>query len=471
MVVLHSHQAAPPFGVFDFNASQDGGFGWFLLTWHPEQDHVLEEIQTQIKLDIRNAQLETVSQLEIETWLKNFFAEYHWKLHALFRRTSLREKGISLLLAVLYDHDIYYVQFGRLLCGIVDEDYIRPEGRNWENFHVSSLDEMSLLGLSESDIRVKPGRITLAAKQLFAALPSTLADRLMKQNVDHATIATLLPALAESTHGCYLVLEAKSKPAIKRHRRFKRHQFSALIILLLTLAAVSYLLFGNQWLECTGRKIKQLLTSKIRLQVEQIPNELNIQSHSLRSGFEKIVQYANQPARQIRLIQEWQTDIEFMVTAAPSFDLKNIYVVSEDKLMAYTKSSKQLVWNKSLPANIRDVAVVRDNLIVFLDNRQMLCLKDNSEVEWVKESPERFAAGGLPAPQEIGSGNDPRLMGSILVVPAENTLSVYDVNSGKLLGQTKFDKRIQYLSHYDEFDNCFYAVVADGIHCIGLDIM
>jgi hypothetical protein len=38
MVSLLNRVAVFPSGMFDFNASQDGRFGWFLITWHPETD-------------------------------------------------------------------------------------------------------------------------------------------------------------------------------------------------------------------------------------------------------------------------------------------------------------------------------------------------------------------------------------------------------------------------------------------------
>ena len=48
MVSLQSLQSSPPRSVCEYKASREGRFAWFLLTWHPEKDFVLEEIVAEI---------------------------------------------------------------------------------------------------------------------------------------------------------------------------------------------------------------------------------------------------------------------------------------------------------------------------------------------------------------------------------------------------------------------------------------
>ncbi len=470
MISLLNKAAPFPGGMFDFNASQDGRFGWFLLTWHPETDPILEEIQAQIKLDIRNSDLGQTSQLEIENWLKHFFGEYHWKLHAAFRKTAMREKGISLLLAVLFDQELYIVEFGRMLCGLLEKSSLQPVGRSWTNFHVKSLDEMALLGMSETDIPVRVRRLLLPDNKRFIALPSTTADSLFKLNYDYATLDTLMQSLVEDGSGAYFILEGKPKLAVKRRPRIHRYHISAVLIILISLIALAYMRYGNRWLESTGRKVKLLLTSKNRLTVEQIPDYLNIRSQTIRRQLQKIEQYANQPARHVKLVQAWQTDLNFLITAAPAFDTENIYIISESNLMAFDKKSKKLQWKRAFASNIMEIEVIRGNLIVFLDNGQLVSLKNRDQTAWIKTSPDNLSGKQDLSPLEISSEQDPRLNASILVVPAERGMYVYDVSSGSLLSDLRFDRKLQYLSGYDAYENCFYAVVADGVYCVTLDI-
>ena len=471
MITIKNRVENFPNGMFEFNSSQDGRFGWFLLTWHPESDPILEEIQIQIKIDLRNSDLGQTSKVEIESWLREFFTEYHWKLHAALRKTSLKEKGISLFLAVMFDNELYTLEFGRMLSGLVEKDNIRPAGRAWNNFHVKSLDEMQMLGLLESDIPVKPRRIILPENQYLIALPSVFADQLMQIDIDYASFSSLLQPIFEESNGCYLMLESKSKLAAPKRTRLKPFQISALVIILLTLLALLYMQFGNRWFESTSRKMKILLTSKNRLNFEQIPQVLNIQSETLKRQLQKIERFANQPARQIKLTRSWLTDLEFLITAAPAFDFKNIYIASDNNLMAYDKGSKKLEWKTGFDANIKGMSVIRGNLIVFLDNHQMVCLRSADNIAWTMPFSDKILARQTFAPFELSSEEDPRINGSILFVPSERGIYIHDVNNGEQLAAILFEKRLQYLSDYDGYNNCFYAVVADEVHCLVLEIL
>ncbi|MFO7660011.1 MAG: hypothetical protein R6V77_03780 [Candidatus Cloacimonadaceae bacterium] len=471
MITLKDREDNFPNGMFELNSSQDGRFGWFLLTWHPEEDPILEEIQIQIKIDLRNSALGQTSKVEIESWLKDFFSEYHWKMHAAFRKTNLKEKGISLFLAVMYDNELYIMEFGRMLSGLVEKDTLKPVGRSWNNFHVKSLDEMQLLGLSENDISVKPKRIILPENQYLIALPSVFADQLMQMNFDYASINTLLISMFEESNGCYLLLESKSKLSIVKRSRIKPFQISAFIIIILTLLALLYMQFGNRWFESTGRKMKILLTSKSSLTMEQIPQYLNIESETLKRQLEKIERFANLPARQIRLNQIWQTDLNFLITANPAFDTKNIYIASDNNLMAFNKNTKKLEWKQDFAVNVKGIKIIRNNLIVFLDNQMMVCLRNGDNISWSKPTDDRILVRQAFAPLELSNDEDPRINGSILLVPSEKGIYIHDVNSGDKITEILFDKKLQFLSEYDAYDNCFYAVVADGVHCISLDIL
>jgi hypothetical protein len=267
------------------------------------------------------------------------------------------------------------------------------------------------------------------------------------------------------------MLESTSKLTLPKRPRFKRFQVTAVVIMVLTLLALLYMQFGNRWLESTGRKLKILLTSKTRLTVEQIPQYLNIQSENIKRQLQKIERIANQPARQIRLTQSWQTDLNFLITANPSFDTKNIYIASDNNLMAFDKNSKKLEWKKDFETNVKGVTVIRGNLIVFLANQQMVCLKNGEDIFWTKPIDDRILVKQTLAPFELSSEEDPRIYGSILIVPSEKGIYVHDVNSGNQITAIMFEKRLQFLSDYDAYNNCFYAVVADGVHCISLDIL
>jgi len=134
MISLHSCEASPPRSVCEYKASRDGSFAWFLLTFHPEKDNVLEEIVAEIKLEVINSKINAISRLEIEKWLKQFFSDLHWKLYGILRKTTLNEKGISLFFGVLYDDELYFVQLGRIFCVLADHKKMKPVGKDWRNY-------------------------------------------------------------------------------------------------------------------------------------------------------------------------------------------------------------------------------------------------------------------------------------------------------------------------------------------------
>ncbi|MDD2229226.1 MAG: hypothetical protein PHY48_07440, partial [Candidatus Cloacimonetes bacterium] len=146
MISLQSREASPPRSICEYRASKDGRFAWFLLTWHPEKDVVLEEIVAEIKLEVLNSEINNISRMEIEKWLRSFFADLHWKLHARLRKSSLVEKGISLFFGVLYDHELYFVKTGRIFAIVTDAKKIRSVGKDWKNYQVQSQKGLQLFG-------------------------------------------------------------------------------------------------------------------------------------------------------------------------------------------------------------------------------------------------------------------------------------------------------------------------------------
>ncbi|MDZ4182914.1 MAG: hypothetical protein U1B83_08565, partial [Candidatus Cloacimonadaceae bacterium] len=100
MISIQSRMAVAPQAMCEYQASQDGKFAWFVCAWHPEKSFALEEIQAEIKLEIINSGIRTLSKMEAEKWIKDLFADFHWKLHARFRKTDLVEKGISLFFGI-----------------------------------------------------------------------------------------------------------------------------------------------------------------------------------------------------------------------------------------------------------------------------------------------------------------------------------------------------------------------------------
>ncbi len=468
MIALHSEFSHFPQSVVEYSASKDGRFGWFLSTWHPEQDHILEEIQAQIKLEILSSNLQSVSKLNIEKWLKDFFADFHWKLHAQFRKTALREKGISLFFGVLFDHELFFVQFGRLVCAVTDAKSINPVGNKWQNLHVSSLEKLSLLGEPEKDIKVRTHRFFIPEKQKFIVLTAGIAASLFDNNPDPSSVTTLIEANTTESDACWLILEGRTKLLRPTRRRFTRLQVSTLVLLMISILTILYMVFGNRFIDQGTRKLKLIFQEKKTTRWEQIPNYLNLDSSNIIKQLERIV---NMPARNIELRIAWSTDLPYTITATPVFNLDNIYIASDNKLLAYHKKSRELLWKLSLDANIHSMNNTRNALIAILDNNNVIAFKEDGKAIWQQVHSLPHKQQGSAFTVEMDNSDDPRLDGSIIIVSEDKAIAVLDGLRGEVLSRISFRGKLQYLSEYDRFENCFYAVIEDEILCIELKII
>ncbi|MGC9361679.1 MAG: hypothetical protein ACP5F3_01995, partial [Candidatus Syntrophosphaera sp.] len=256
MISIQSKFASFPQGLCEFQASKDGRYGWFLCTAHEEESNALEEIQAQIKLEILNADVLGISKTGIESWLKTFFSDLHWKLHAALRKTNLQEKGISLFFAVTFDSEVYFVQFGRFFCGLTKGKKMIHPGSSWKNFHIRSHGEMNLLGLAEEDIKVRPQRFLLAENETLYVLSGGIAGQVFGNGTDLKGILPLIESYGGSPNSVWLVL--KNQPQLQKIKKSKlnRLQVTSLVLLLGTILAIFYMLFGNRILDVVLHRTK-----------------------------------------------------------------------------------------------------------------------------------------------------------------------------------------------------------------------
>ncbi|HNW24021.1 MAG TPA: PQQ-binding-like beta-propeller repeat protein [Candidatus Cloacimonas sp.] len=468
MISLQSLQASPPRSICEYKTTKDGHFAWFLLTWHPEKDNVLEEIVAEIKLEVLNSKVSTLSRLEVEKWLKQFFSELHWKLYGILRKTQLQEKGISLFFGVLFDNELYFVQFGRIFCVLADSKKIAPVGRDWKNFQVQSLEGMQLLGLNAQDISIKPRRVYIDSKQHLIVLSGELAHTVFNSVNEPAAIDTLLETYATEDNPLWLILEGKEELTKQKRRKLSRLQVTSIILIALALLAALYMMLGNRILDQMIHKTRLSIKEENILRLEQIPANLNITSENLKKYMDKLV---NMPARNISLRIAWSTELPYDVSLSPSFSLSTIYLVSHNRLSAYDKKSRQLLWSKLLADEIRTTTIHQGVLIVYLANQQILGLNDDGQQLWQQHLPTESITGDRFIPCIIKNSDDPRLDRSIIVIPSKRGISILDPVRGETLSSLTLKQDLNALSVYDSFTNCFYAVVDDAVLCIELKIV
>ncbi|MDD2230312.1 MAG: PQQ-binding-like beta-propeller repeat protein, partial [Candidatus Cloacimonetes bacterium] len=407
-------------------------------------------------------------RMEIEKWLRSFFADLHWKLHARLRKSSLVEKGISLLFGVLYDHELYFVQTGRIFAIVTDAKKIRSVGKDWKNYQVQSQKGLQLFGYEDSDLTLKPNRLYLAEKQRLIVLSGELAQKILPRVSDPATIDTLIESYAGEDNPLWLVLEGRERLIKPRSRKLSRVQISSIVLISLTLLTAIYMVFGNRILDQLVYKSRLSFQKEKITRLEQIPTTLKINTDDIRKYMDRIV---STPARNVSMEVAWNTELPYVIKLSPAFSLDKIYLVADSRMMAFDKKNRQLLWSKSFDVDIRSVLLSHGNLLISLDNQQVYGLKDDGSEIWQQNLPTESIVADRFVPCEIRSSSDPRLDKSIVVIPSRRGISIIDPNSGETLSSITLKQDLQALSAYDSYDNCFYAVVDGAILCIELKIL
>lgn len=468
MITLRSKMQNPPWAVCDYQVEKDGRYGWFLCVWHPESNVVLEEIQAEIKLEIMNSDIRNVSKIEADKWLKNFFADFHWRLHASLRKMELKEKGLSLFLGIMYENEIYFVQFGRMYCALGSPKKVTPIGKSWENSHLQTMEQMNLLGMSAEEIRVRPQKILVPEHHFLLVLPAFMARDLFDANFDPSSVNALLGSLGGNQGALWLLLTNEPEPAKTKRKRFSRLHIATALMLVITILAILYVSFGGRFLEMTWHRARMLFQSKKPIPLQEIPSYLKIENEKMRGIIEQALK---SPARDVELKLAWSTDLPYQVTAAPGFDLDNIYLASQDQVLAFHKKERNLLWNQSFGSKIMGISNTGNLILISLQDQRVLGLNNKGETLWEQTLTGENKVFHSLKPIEINNGSNPRLDGSLMVLPSNKSITALNPNTGEKYSELTFNQDLQYLSAYDSFQSCFYAVVKDAIICVELKVL
>lgn len=457
MITIQSKHALPPQSMCESQSSKDGRFGWFLCVAHEENDIALEEIQAEVKLELLNANVLEISKMEIESWLKRFFADFHWKLHASLRRTELKEKGLSLFFAVTYDHDVYFVQFGRIFCAVTKGRKLEIIGNSWKNYHVRTLRDLNLMGLSEEDIRVKPQKFHLDENESLMVLPGKITAKVFGGQTEVGGLQPLIESFTAATPSLWLILKHVSALAKPKKRRLTKLEISTLILLLGTTLATLYMAFGNRVIDVFLHRTKaEASETKLRANTEIMEN------------LGKVV---NAPAREIELALDWNAELPHRITAAPAFSQQNIYLASGTELHAYKLSTREELWKKTCDEQITTILPTTLGLQLTLANGMILGLDQQGNVAWTRDLPATLDDRAYLRMIEITPLQDKRIDKCITVIPLKRGIVVLDSQQGVVLSELQLDNDLGFLSRYDDYNNCFYAVLGKSLVRVNLNIV
>lgn len=467
MIALESTHAQSPYSFIDTKFSHDGRFGWILAMWHPQEHSALEELGAELRLAVRNSEAATVSKMEVEKWLKDFMGDLHWKMHALLRKTDLSEKGLSVFFGIIYDHELFFVHFGRIFCALSDGKKLRFLGPNHRDLRMQSLEKLNLLGLVDQDIKVTVRRVLISEKHLFVVLSGNLGDKVFETLNDLGTLSQYIESFSDSENPLWLILRGKARLIKARRKKLNRLQISSIVMLIITILATLYVAFGNRFLDQAIHRTRISVKRNRTLRLDQIPNNLSVETQNFLKYLERIV---NLPARNIELDIIWSATMPYQVTSAPVFSIDTIFLAADNNLIAFDKKTRELKWKKSFDARINSIYFADNVLVSCLENETGYGFREDGREVWQMNLSIPYMRPGSLAPSRVGPEDDPRLDRAITVFPSAKFLWVIDVVRGENLSTITFKDDIRSISSYDSYANCFYAIVDDGLLCIHLNI-
>jgi len=181
-----------------------------LLTFNLTDDSFLRRFNSHILKELKKMKLENVDENLREKTLKNFFVELNWQLFSKFNRLEDNyETGISLILLITVDDKIYFVEFGRMLSGVLKKGKFEYIGKNWENFFIKTKEELFLLGSRDEDIFAKIHFTEIDDKSLFITIPSFVVEQL-KNNIDSSNLRRKIRYMYRKQKFPYVIFATKN---------------------------------------------------------------------------------------------------------------------------------------------------------------------------------------------------------------------------------------------------------------------
>ncbi len=459
-----------------FSTYFQGKSNFIALATHTSlKSELYDQINSFIINELLLQDLENSTKDKVEEALKEFFVELNWKLYAKFRQTNLPEQGISLLLALVFNNDVYLVQFGRMLCCTICGKKLTEVGRPWENFHVKSKNDLFLLGSIDDNIPVKVLQVELKPGMYFFCLPSTHTDNFSRQIDDEVLPLQYLFNLYVDTPFPYFTLGADIKKLSKKKSFFRRKKFriTAIIAAILITIAILYVKQGNNFIQEYINRMRLLF--KHQNQIIQLTHVLDNATPQLEKQIKQIEKVAMSPARAIGLKSQVIGNLAYPVTTEPQWDIDNIYLTSHNRLIALDKRTRIVKWEKQFGNELLFVKKVEDKeLLVMEKNKQIMLIHSDGKEAWKNSSIQYKSTIEYPSkytsPYEITYREDARLNGSVLVFKAIDLIYIVNSLTGEMISKYRFNESIDFISSYDPLDHCFYLIIDRSLVKLTLEI-
>lgn len=477
MINIDKHSGTFKSNLTFIDTFKNQAFRTILLTHNIEESSFLSKINSFVLENFLKLSLEDFIPDKIDELLKTFFVELNWKLFAKFRTAVSQESGLSLALIIIHGSNIYMVQFGRLLCGIISNNNLRNVGTNWSNFNLKTKDELLLLGSFEGDISVKIHKLTFGMAEKLIIIPSAKIDDLTTNGTDFTATNKTLNSLFRDDNFPFCLLSHKKSGKIQKENFFKnyRNRLIALFLAVIILLSAIYVLFGKNWFAEQQYVLKErnkefanneLMEKFIEAQelLQETMNEIFTQNYDIEIF----------PNQKIEMEKKWSLKVGEDIISKPIFDYKQVYLIYSKRIEVYNKKNRERRWKKEFDIELNSIEILDANrLMVLLENEILLCLnRDSGDIIWQKKC--IFKEHKEPSHNiayQISLDKYKTLDTGVIIVKSKKELNLMNSINGDSLFTYRTEKDIEFLSDFDFLEKCVYIIENNELSKIVLKVM
>ena len=237
----------------------------------------------------------------------------------------------------------------------------------------------------------------------------------------------------------------------------KKYYIVCGIFIVIIVASLYYVFFRDRDIDVTLDKSRLILKNRLRnIELDRIPLTLNLNFERLLKDF-----------KSISLKKIWSADLDFNLTQQPFFDLKNLYLISFDKIAVFDKNSMQSLWKRQMICDIVSITLLDGNNLLIMDKKNNIYSfnRNTGSENWTHliDSKTDYFCDHVIQPQQITNNEDKRLLTGIIVITQFDTIKIIDLAAGDYLFSLQFEQEIMHLSQYDQVEQAFYVVYGNTI--------
>jgi hypothetical protein len=468
-LITHANTHKSNLVYTDFFINQN--FNLILMTHHLEQSEFLDSLNSIIINELIDAKLDEVPKDKLKQKIKDFFITINWQLYSKFETADTKEHGLSLLLFISIDNKAYIVQFGRLLCGLMNQN-LKVIGKEWRHFSVKNTDELFLLGSRGENIAVSVLEAEFEKNSHFVAIPSDIAEELIVFENRPKKILSQIQFRAQKEQFPYFILKTKPSLLIPKKKFEKRYRIriTAAILFMIIILSTLYVFYGKNWLADQQNLLRIKNQEFMRNELlERVIEAQEVMNQTLQ----EVYQLEIFPNQKLEFHEIASIEYENAITSQVYFDMHSLYWISNNKVVSVRKKIGSLKWEKKFEHSIQEIMLIDANRVLALTaDKKMYCLnRETGYLIWQQECEHDFL---LPTSNkklfQISINRFKQLDSSLILIPGKQKITLVNNLNGEIISDYQFENEIQFISDFDLIDRSLFVVEKNHVKQIRLEI-